>query len=372
MYFFIFFLLFILTFLEFYLFKNKLLKIVSFIFVGFIFFSLLAFNIESPDLENYQFHYDNLDSDYVKIAIEPVIYYLMSFCNDIGFSFAQYQILLASLVIPLFLYSIYKYSPLPIFVLLNFYFIPFFPDIVQIRFFLGFSVFLYALQFFNNKKWLYYILLIFAILCHYSLILLLLFLIIKKFNWFKSQLRSNIIILLGMVFLLLIPRNIIDPWILLFNPKYLVYTDKEVGTFVGTIALFLPFFLINNIIIYFHSKNKLVNVTKIHTKNIPIFIDLVRFANFTVLLQYFIRDFSRITQNIHLILIIYLSIIIYLIKEKIVKFRMPIITLPIIIFFYTIFIFYIEFLMVNNFQYFEVIENTFSRNSLFQNLLDIF
>jgi hypothetical protein len=372
MYFFLFFLLLILSFLEFFLYQYKLLKIVSFIIVGFVFFSLLAFNIESPDLENYQLHYANLDSDYVKISIEPLIYFLMSFCNDMGLSFAHYQILLASLVIPLFLYSIYKYSPLPIFVLLNFYFIPFFPDIVQIRFFLGFSIFLYSLQFFNNKKWLFFILLIFAVLCHYSLILLFFFLMIKNFNWFKSQIKSNIIILSGIVFLLFIPRSIIDPWIILFNPKYLVYTDKEIGTFIGTIALFLPFFLLNNIIIYFHSKVNIVNVTKINTKFLPIFIDLVRFANYTVLFQYFIRDFSRITQNIHLILIIYLSIIIYLFKEKIIKLKMPIITLPIIIFFYTIFIFYVEFLMVNNFQYFEVIENTFSGNSLFQNLLNIF
>lgn len=98
-------------------------------------------------------------------------------------------------------------------------------------------------------------------------------------------------------------------------------------------------------------------------KNITLFKDLIQFSNFMILFQYFIRDFSRITQNIHIVTIISFSIIIFWAlkegKKNIAKITM------IGVFLANIFIFYSQFLMVNNFKYFEIINSSYTSNSIF-------
>jgi hypothetical protein len=175
------------SYLEFYLNKKYLFRIVITFFSGIVFYILFGFNTYSPDLNNYIIHFENLDQDYIKLSVEPFIFFLMETCKNYGLTFEEYQLVFSFLTISIFVYSIFQYSPLPIFVLLNFYFFPFYPDIAQMRFFLGFVMFLFSLQFYENKKLIFYILFLLSILCHLSILILLFFIIVKKFNFFKKQ-----------------------------------------------------------------------------------------------------------------------------------------------------------------------------------------
>ncbi|PIF60668.1 EpsG family protein [Flavobacterium sp. 11] len=374
MYFIISFILLFLSYFEFYLNKKYLFRITITFIVGLLFFILLGCNTFSPDLDNYKIHFEDLDQDYIKLRVEPFILFLMETCKNLGLSFQGYQLVFSFLTFSLFLYSIFKYSPLPVFVLFNFFFIPFFPDITQIRFFLGFTIFLFSLQFFKKKKLVFYILIVLAFLCHLSIFMMLIFLILRNFKFFRRQVTCNIIIIVGTCLLGLTPKSIIDPLLVLVDPKLLLYAESEiVGTFAGTIALFLPFFIINNIVIYFHNKYSSVYYPLLeekYVKNIPLFIDLIQFSNFMILFQYFIRDFSRITQNIHIIVIVYLSIIIYAFIKSKKRFSAKLIVIGVI--FCNLSLFYIQFLMVNNFEYFEVINKTFTSNYFFDSIAELF
>jgi hypothetical protein len=360
------------SFLDFYFNKKYSVKILLTFSVGVLFFILLGFNSYSLDLDNYKLLYEDLDQDYMKLVIEPFIFYFMIFSKNIGLSFEGYQVLFSFLTFLLFSYSLFMYSPLPVFVFLNFFFIPFYPDIVQIRFFLGFVIFLFSIQFFDTKKWWFYSLLLIAILCHFSLLIILFFLFIKRFKFFKNQFKSNVIIITGICFLSFIPKSIIEPTLTILNPKYSLYVNTdELSTFLGTLVLFIPFFIINNIILWHYNNRYSENSIPIkYAKNVPIFIELVQFSNYTILFQYFIRDFSRISQNGLIIASIYFSIIIYSLIEQKKIFSAQLIVICTIM--CTIIIYFIQFLMVNKFQYFEVINKTITTNLFFNFISNIF
>ena len=362
------------AYFEFYLNKKYSYRVLLSFSTGLILFLLMGLNSYSPDLDLYKMHYDDIDQEYIKLAIEPGIFYLMTASKNIGLSFEAYLFIFSLLVFLLFVYSIFKYSPLPVFVFLNFFLIPFFPDITQIRFFLGFSIFLFSIQFFESRKWLFYVLLIIAIFCHLSMITILIFLILRKFKFFKSQRKSNIIIASAVFFLLFIPKSILEPILFFLNPKYLTYLDEDglgTGSFLGTLVLFIPFFIINNIVLWhYNTKYSEDTIPKQYVKYVPIFVELVQFSSFIILFQYFIRDFSRITQNILIVSTIYFSIIIYSLIEE-TRIRLAAIV-AVLVFASTILIYYIQFLMVNNFQYFDVIYKTFTSNYLFDFVINFF
>ena len=362
------------AYFEFYLNKKYSYRVLLSFSTGLILFLLMGLNSYSPDLDLYKMHYDDIDQEYIKLAIEPGIFYLMTASKNIGLSFEAYLFIFSLLVFLLFVYSIFKYSPLPVFVFLNFFLIPFFPDITQIRFFLGFSIFLFSIQFFESRKWLFYVLLIIAIFCHLSMITILIFLILRKFKFFKSQRKSNIIIASAVFFLLFIPKSILEPILFFLNPKYLTYLDEDglgTGSFLGTLVLFIPFFIINNIVLWhYNTKYSEDTIPSKYAKNVPLFIELVQFSSFIILFQYFIREFSRITQNILIISTIYFSIIIYSLIEE-TRIRLAAIV-AVLVFASTILIYYIQFLMVNNFQYFDVIYQTFTSNYLFDFIINFF
>ena len=374
MYFIVILILCVLFFFEF-KFREKYLFRMSLTFItSILFMVLLGFNAFSPDLDSYRIHYEDIDLEYIRLSVEPFVYYLMTVCKNVGLSFEGYQLLFSLITFSFFTYSIFKYSPFPVFVFLNFFFIPFFPDITQARFFLGFTFFLFSLQFFNTRKKLFYLLLLIAILCHFSLLIVLVFLVIRRFNFFKSQFKSNSIIISGIALLLLIPKNILEPLLILLNPKYSTYFDPNaegLGTFMGTLALFIPFFILNNIILWqYHNVFPKDKIPAKYAKNMPLFIELVQFFNYIILFQYFIRDFSRFTQNGLIIASIYVSMVLYALIEENKK---PVaVVLAIIFVCYTIIIYYVQFLMVNKFQYFEVINQTFTSNYLFDYIVNLF
>ena len=362
-------------FFFFFFFREKYLFRMSLTFItSILFMILLGFNSFSPDLDSYRIHYEDIDMEYIRLSVEPFVYYLMTISKNLGLSFEGYQLLFSMITFSFFTYSIFKYSPFPVFVLLNFFFIPFFPDITQARFFLGFTFFLFSLQFFNTQKKLFYLLLLIAVFCHFSLLIVLVFLVLRRFHFFKSQFKSNCIIISGTALLLLIPKNILEPLLILLNPKYSTYFDPNaegLGTFMGTLALFIPFFILNNIILcHYHNKYSEITIPEKYSKNIPLFIELVQFCNYIILFQYFIRDFSRITQNGLIIASIYVSMVMYVLIEENKK---PVaVVLAVVFLCSTVIIYYIQFLMVNKFQYFEVINQTFTSNYLFDFVVDFF
>ncbi len=341
------------------------LRVFLLLIIAIIFFILFGYNSYSPDLENYKIHYDNFDQEYIKLRVEPAILILMKLSQYYGLNFQGYQILFAFLTLSFFIYSIFKYSPLPIFVLFNFYFIPFFPDITQIRFFLGFSIFLYSLIYYQNNKLIYYLLFILSSMCHISLSILILFPFFRNLKFFKSQLSSNVIILTLSILIMTIQKSAIAPLVFLFSDKHDLYLESNDQTQIGTLILFIPFFIINNIIIVLDKKYSWRFESILEKKyllNLKLLVDLIRFSNFVILFQLFVRDFSRINYNLYVITIIYFTYLIYYYKKKsklIANFLIVFVIL------YNLLLYYIQFYMLNNFQYYKIIKETYLSNYLF-------
>ena len=349
-------------------FKNLKLRHFLFFFVASIFFLLQCFNTWSPDFESYILHYDLVENDYVRSASEPIHIFIIEQSHALGFNFQQFFILYGILILTPFLLFVKKITPYPIFVLLLFYIIPFFPDIAQIRNFLAISLFFFGLLFYNNKKILFYLFFILSILSHYSMLSIAVFLLIKDLTFFKNYKKSNVIILTLMIFLTLVPKQLSDPIIIAINPKYSSYLETN-STYIGTVVLFLPFFLLNNFVIYHynnHYKSIEAKIDNKYRKNLPIFISLIQYANYLIIFQYFIRDFSRITMNLSILSYIYVSIMVFYGWKKnknnattfFIKFSLIL---------WGILTYYLIFLMLNQGEYLKVIEKTFSSNSFFNN-----
>jgi len=355
----------IFSYFEYHLSKIFKLRVFLLLIVGIFFFILFGYNSYSPDLENYKIHYDNFDQEYIKLRVEPAILMLMKVSQYYGLSFQGYQILFAFLTLSLFIFSIFKYSPLPIFVLFNFYFIPFFPDITQIRFFLGFSIFLFSLSYYQKNKLVYYLLLILSSMCHISLSILILFPIFRNFQFFKNQVSSNVIILTLSILIMTIQKSAIVPLVFLFSDKHDLYLESNDQTQIGTLVLFIPFFIINNIIIFLDNKYSSrfeILLEKKYLLNMKLLVDLIRFSNFVILFQLFVRDFSRINYNVYVIVIIYFTYIIYYYKNRSKLIASFVIAAVIL---YNLLLYYVQFYLLNNFQYFKVINETYLSNYLF-------
>jgi hypothetical protein len=348
------------------LFKFEIdIKRILLIFSMSLFFILIAFNTWSPDLDNYKIQYKNYDEQFIKYTVEPATRFIMKYANMFGFTFEQYQIFTAVIIVFLLYKSLVKYSPLPIFVLSCFYFIPFYPDIVQVRSFLAYAIVIYALRFSDDQKIKFCILMVIAILTHYSVLIILPFIFLRRFSFFNSVKKNHYIIPIGIFLLLLIPKSLSEPIITFINPKYKLLLDAK-NTFLGTLVLFMPFYVINSFILNFHKKRYKFIEHKIenkYKKHIPLLIQLIQYSNYTVLFQYFIRDISRITYLLYMAALVYLSIILfYGVSKRYNKEKVTLIRVSTVL--WTILIFYVNFLMVNGGEYFKIIERTFDSNSI--------
>ena len=130
-------------------------------------------------------------------------------------------------------------------------------------------------------------------------------------------------------------------------------------------VLFIPFFIINNIIIFLDNKYSSrfeILLEKKYLLNMKLLVDLIRFSNFVILFQLFVRDFSRINYNVYVIVIIYFTYIIYYYKNRSKLIASFVIAAVIL---YNLLLYYVQFYMLNNFQYFKVINETYLSNYLF-------
>lgn len=346
--------------------QNKAKKI-FFIFSLILLFILIAFNTWSPDLESYKIHYKSYNEQFVKYSVEPLTLFIMKYANMLGFTFEQYQFFVAFIIIVLLYKSLVNYSPLPAFVLSCFYFIPFFPNVVQVRSFLAYSILIYALKFLNDKKIKFWTLFFLAFLAHYSVLIFLPLIFLRRFAFFKQVKTNHYVIFFSVLLLLLVPKSFSEPLITYINPKYKLLLDQN-NTFIGTLVLFIPFYIINSIVLNFHDKRYKTIEHKIdlkYKKVIPVLIELIQYANYTILFQYFIRDTSRITFLLHLSTLVYLSIVIFYGVSSVYS-RQKVLFVRSMTLLWTVLIFYVNFLMVNGGDYFKIIEKIFSSNSIFK------
>ena len=101
MYFFVILILCVLFFFEF-KFREKYLFRMSLTFItSILFMILLGFNSFSPDLDSYRIHYEDIDLEYIRLSVEPFVYYLMKICKNVGLSFEGYQLLFSMITFSL-------------------------------------------------------------------------------------------------------------------------------------------------------------------------------------------------------------------------------------------------------------------------------
>ncbi len=150
--------------------KTGLLVLTLFILAVF------CFNTSNPDLYAYQQQYS---ASRPLFYTEPLFVALEFLFSNAGLSYEFFRFFLALVSLLLVVNTIYKYSPYPTLVLFLYSIYPLTIDVVQFRFFVGWTVILFAIRFivaYQTEKKLKYILLYFLFLvlaagCHYACIL---------------------------------------------------------------------------------------------------------------------------------------------------------------------------------------------------------
>lgn len=300
----------VLSFFEF-VFRKTKLKLI-FLAISVFLFTVIQTKITwAPDLENYHFHYYNVND--IKENVEPFHILFIKICNSLFLSFEEFYFFYGIIILFFLILAIKKLSPLPVMVLSIFFIIPYYPNITQIRSFLSLAIFLNAIIYYKENKLLFWTFYVISVLCHYSMLGILPFFLIKRFQIFNNYNKSNIILLVILLSLSFIPRSILSQFIILINPKYEVYIDKEVS-YIGSLGLIFPFYLLNNFVLY-HYKNYKKNLSQVISNKLinrlDSYMEFIMYSNYLIALQYFIRDFSRITMFLSILSYSYISIIVY-------------------------------------------------------------
>lgn len=354
----------ILSFLEF-IFRKFTIKYLLFIVTALLFVIIQTKISWAPDLESYQYHYFNVHKEEVYTQLEPFHIFFIKFCKNLGLNFDGFYTLYGIIILVPFFYFIKKVSPLPIMVLSLFYIIPFFPNITQIRSFLALVIFINAILFYRNNKFFFWFFYLISILCHLSMLAFLPIFILAKFKFYYNVKKSFIVISFLLLLMTLVPKDLIYSKILILNPKYMFYLEND-SSYLGTLGLTFPFFLLNNFVIYHYHKNKQYFSNQIKKESyefLGIIVYFLIYINYLIILQYFIRDFFRITMFMSVLSYCYFSIIIYydwmkdssIIKKHFYR---------IILLAWAFLAYYINFVMINNAHMFYIIEKTINSNTL--------
>ncbi|TJZ60104.1 EpsG family protein [Sphingobacterium olei] len=360
----------LLAFLE-AVFKNTILKLVFFYVAFAILFVLQAFNSWSLDQENYEGHFQYIYDESVRSTLEPAHILIIESVKFFGGSYADFVFLYGGLIMLCMFFFLKRISPLPAFVVSCLYIVPFYPNILQIRFFLAFSLFLIAILNFEKRKVVFYLFFVMAICSHFSLMIMAPFFLIRKFSFYENYIKTNILIFLGAMVLVFIPAGAILPLIQIVNPKYEYYLDLvSISRFLGTIALFLPFFILSNFCLW-HYKNRFKRienrVAEKYKNLLPLTMQLIQYSNFIIIPQYFVRDFWRVSMNLSLFSFAYISICIYYGWSKNYDISKVLLS-RFLIYIWVVFTFYLLFLMLNDGEYMTTIRRTIESNSVLDRL----
>lgn len=159
--------------------QRHLCDFIFFVMIFFLWF-LFAFNQWNGDRDGYELHY--LSRSVSEWGVEIGYGYLNVFFRWMGFSYQEFQVVIATLCMLLLSRYIYHFSVVPFFVLFI-YAIFFFPlDYVLIRSFLAFCIFLQGLFYLFkgnvSGRLLYFLIVLLASVIHQSALMLLLFVFI--------------------------------------------------------------------------------------------------------------------------------------------------------------------------------------------------
>lgn len=345
MYYFIIVYLLILSFIELTI-KNKSLKKIILFYSVLILFILSAYNTWSPDLESYKEMFKNAKS--VRLTYEPLFFKLSVILQKYNLEFNSLQIIYSLLTSIFFFLFLNKWSLFPQAIILNFFLIPFFPNVVQIRQYLAMVILFYGLTIYEESKKKGFFWFGISIVVHNSLIIMIPIYILMKIKLFKYV---NRILMFSLILIIFIDIEIIKKIVSYLDLKYLVYLENI--KILGTIYLFLPYFILNNLTQY-HYKN-----FGIKNRRNDLIIKILIYSNYLFIPMYFIRDFIRLNQNFYILFLIYVYNNIISGKKIIEKFK-----LHLFYFLLTIIIFYWEFLLINNGKYLDVIIKTIESNSI--------
>lgn len=198
-------------------------------------------NNYNPDYYYYKFIFQNLDNKY--LIVEKGYIYFLLLCKKIINSY-EFNILLTSFIgLSLIMMTFKKYTnmKLPIFLYLLF---PFFLDIVQIRFFLAMSLFVFSLKYIIERKQIKYILLIvLAISFHKTAIIY--FPIYYLYN-FKIKKLKIICYLFSLIFFIFIKFDVLKMLIHVMDPlraNFYLKNNMRLGPYLFASIVIITMYL---------------------------------------------------------------------------------------------------------------------------------
>ena len=131
--------------------RNSIVTAVVFCFIAIIFIYVDGTKI--PDYSVYQYMFENKDTT---IATEPLYNFLSGIFFDAGFSYRAFRAVCTIIPLLLITRTFYKLSPYPTLALFLYSVYPMSLDVIQIRFFIGYSIVFwgagYLLQFSKTEK----------------------------------------------------------------------------------------------------------------------------------------------------------------------------------------------------------------------------
>lgn len=311
-----------------------------------IIFIIFAFNDWTPDLKNYKRIYNNAaiylnDSDY-----EIGFLYFIELSKRITKNFSVFQILYSIFTISSLSYLLKRKSFYPSVCLSIFYFIPLYPNIVQMRQFLAFAFFYIFLCI--KKRGVDIFFLVISGLFHKSMFLFIPILILKKSKLFKNTKKFLIVINLILFFIIFINFYNTSKYIYIilkfFNLERYLYASLNQATLIGDLYLIFPYFIIANFLLFFN---------KIKDKK---FKEIVKYSFIFMIILIFYRDFTRFLWNLYLIEVIIFTDILKMKRKKILYFN--------IFFIISVLIFYQQFLLINKGEYFKIIKKSIEFNKI--------
>lgn len=291
--------------------KKKQKDLIDFIFLSIAFYLwiLFAFNLWNGDREGYEAHY--YSRDIADWGVDIGYGYLNIFFRWLGFSYQEFQALIASLAILLLSRYIYFFSVYP-FLSLLLYSLTLFPlDYVLLRSFLAFCVFLQGVFFLVQGKFydrfIYILIVLLASLMHQSAFVLVLFAFIPV----------NRVISLKyflFVFLLIFLSYFLGKEYLYQFEYYRNYMYYYVGNFKGGIYAFFVSLACTIVVFYSYLsiRDKDLKFKGASLINYTVFIFNINvFSLFFVFLYIELDVFIRLHRVVDFLNIVYFSTIIF-------------------------------------------------------------
>lgn len=259
---------------------------------------ICIFNYKNSDYEGYKFIYNNLNSP--EIILEKGYVFILKI---IRYFTANYQVVVG--IIGFFTLSLLssiakKMGDYQKFIGLYFIF-PFFLDIIQIRFFLAYTIFLISISyFFEKKKMVLFILFLISIFIHKSVII---YYIPYIFIRIKKKQLKYVFIIFSIVSFIVVKTPILKIIISKIDAyRFQVYTSQNMnfGGYLYLILFFINFLLTIKSLKYLKNR-KNENMELIN------YIEVINYFSLVLLPLFFLNsNFFRLYRPI-----IVLSIIVY-------------------------------------------------------------